>query len=188
MILANQKVRSIIQEFEYWNIKEHSRIIETNTLESWEKSRIFTLFVAKNLYARMLAKIRRKQGLGKKLLLHKPPLFIVAREGGSFKKSPRFDHCEFSGGRVSNSTFRGWRFFTRIQKFSWKRIIGINPLPRGASVGEFGKNLTPSKRRVWRNSWNKFADHYQNDNFSFVKTKRSRRDYDGFLSVFQVFK
>jgi hypothetical protein len=28
-------------------------------------------------------------------------------------------------------------FFTRIQEFSWKRIVGVNPLPRGASVGEF---------------------------------------------------
>jgi hypothetical protein len=38
--------------------------------------------------------------------------------------------------------------FTRIREFSWNRIIRVNPLPRGASVGELGKNLTPSKRRV----------------------------------------
>jgi hypothetical protein len=38
--------------------------------------------------------------------------------------------------------------FTEIQKFSWNRIVGVNPLPQGASVGEFRKNLPPSKRRV----------------------------------------
>jgi hypothetical protein len=42
-------------------------------------------------------------------------------------------------------------FFTKIQKFSWKRIVGVNPLPRRASVGEFGKMLTPSKRRTRQN-------------------------------------
>jgi hypothetical protein len=48
-------------------------------------------------------------------------------------------------------------FFTEIQKFSWNRIVGVNPLPRGASVGEFRKNLSPSKRRDCRNSWNVFS-------------------------------
>jgi hypothetical protein len=40
----------------------------------------------------------------------------------------------------------GGVFFTEIQRFSWNRIVGVNPLPRGASVGEFRKNLSPSKR------------------------------------------
>jgi hypothetical protein len=32
----------------------------------------------------------------------------------------------------------------------WKRIVQVNPLPRGASVGELGKNLSPSNlRRFW---------------------------------------
>jgi hypothetical protein len=39
-------------------------------------------------------------------------------------------------------------FFTRIQKFLWNRIIGVKPFPQEASVGEFRKNLTPSKCRV----------------------------------------
>jgi hypothetical protein len=38
--------------------------------------------------------------------------------------------------------------FTKVQKFSWKRIVGVNPLPRGASVGELGKSLAPSKCRI----------------------------------------
>jgi hypothetical protein len=25
--------------------------------------------------------------------------------------------------------------FTRIREFSWNQIVGVNPLPRGASVG-----------------------------------------------------
>jgi hypothetical protein len=43
-------------------------------------------------------------------------------------------------------------FFTEIENFSWNRIVGVNPLPRGASVGEFRKNMSPSKRRICRNS------------------------------------
>jgi hypothetical protein len=79
-------------------------------------------------------------------------------------------------------------FFTRIQEFSWNRIIRVNPLPRGASVGELGKNLTPSKRWVCRNSWDKFADHSQHENSSFVKAEHSWRDPDGLLSVFSGFQ
>jgi hypothetical protein len=33
-------------------------------------------------------------------------------------------------------------FFTEILILSWNRIIGVNPLPRGASVGEFRKPVT----------------------------------------------
>jgi hypothetical protein len=39
-------------------------------------------------------------------------------------------------------------FFTRVRRFSWKRIIGVDPLPREASVGELGKTLSPSKSRI----------------------------------------
>jgi hypothetical protein len=33
--------------------------------------------------------------------------------------------------------------FTKILRFSWNRIVGVNPLPRGASVGEFWKICHP---------------------------------------------
>jgi hypothetical protein len=33
--------------------------------------------------------------------------------------------------------------FTEIPKCSWNRIIRVNPLPRGASVGEFMKTRHP---------------------------------------------
>jgi hypothetical protein len=49
---------------------------------------------------------------------------------------------------VFTPTFQVRRFFTNVQKCLWKRIVRINPLPRGASVGEFGKIHTPSKRLV----------------------------------------
>jgi hypothetical protein len=39
-------------------------------------------------------------------------------------------------------------FFARVRGFSWKRIVGVNPLPRGASVGELGKILSPSKCQI----------------------------------------
>jgi hypothetical protein len=48
-------------------------------------------------------------------------------------------------------------FVTEFQKSSWNRIVGVNPLPWGASVGEFRKNLSPSKCRIWRDSWNEFS-------------------------------
>jgi hypothetical protein len=34
-------------------------------------------------------------------------------------------------------------FFTEILRFSWNRIVGVNPLARGASVGEFRKTCHP---------------------------------------------
>jgi hypothetical protein len=34
-------------------------------------------------------------------------------------------------------------FFTEILRFSWNRIVGVNPLPRGASVGQFRKTCHP---------------------------------------------
>jgi hypothetical protein len=34
-------------------------------------------------------------------------------------------------------------FFTKFPKCSWNQIVGVNPLPRGASVGEFRKTHHP---------------------------------------------
>jgi hypothetical protein len=34
-------------------------------------------------------------------------------------------------------------FFTKFLKYSWNWIVGVNPLPRGASVGEFRKTRHP---------------------------------------------
>jgi hypothetical protein len=34
-------------------------------------------------------------------------------------------------------------FFIEILRFSWYQIVGVNPLPRGASVGEFRKTCHP---------------------------------------------
>jgi hypothetical protein len=39
-------------------------------------------------------------------------------------------------------------FFTEIPKCSWNRIIGVNPLPRWASVGEFRKTRHPRNVEV----------------------------------------
>jgi hypothetical protein len=38
--------------------------------------------------------------------------------------------------------------FTEILKCSWNRIVGVNPLPRGASVGEFRKTFHPRNVEV----------------------------------------
>jgi hypothetical protein len=47
-----------------------------------------------------------------------------------------------------------------------------------SSVGELGKNLTPSKSRVCWNSWDKFANHPRDEDSSFVKVEHSWRDPD----------
>jgi hypothetical protein len=39
-------------------------------------------------------------------------------------------------------------FFTKFPKSSWNRIVGVNPLPRGASVGEFRKIHHPRNVEV----------------------------------------
>jgi hypothetical protein len=39
-------------------------------------------------------------------------------------------------------------FFTETPKCSWNRIVGVNLLPRGASVGEFRKTRHPRNVEV----------------------------------------
>jgi hypothetical protein len=114
----------------------------------------------------MQARLRKKLGSGEKILRWE--LSIYRGTGGLVPRNcldktvarNLEDACPLrrSEGDV----------FTRIQGYSWNRIVGVNPLPRGASVGEFGKTLTPSKHRVCQNSWDEFADHYRNDSFSFM--------------------
>jgi hypothetical protein len=50
-------------------------------------------------------------------------------------------------------------FFYQNSRVFVESDLGVNPLPQGASFGELGKNLTPSKRRVCQNSLDKFANH-----------------------------
>jgi hypothetical protein len=39
-------------------------------------------------------------------------------------------------------------FFTEILKCPWNRIVGVNPLRRGGSVGEFRKTRHPQNVEV----------------------------------------
>jgi hypothetical protein len=41
-------------------------------------------------------------------------------------------------------------FYQNLGYYSWIQIVEVNPLPRGASFGELGKNLSPSKSRSSR--------------------------------------
>jgi hypothetical protein len=52
----------------------------------------------------MLERFQRKRQSGEKKPYDAGSLFI-GRRGGSFKKLPRYDRCEFFGGRVSTPTF-----------------------------------------------------------------------------------
>jgi hypothetical protein len=52
---------------------------------------------------------------------------------------------------VSTRHSEGDIFYRNSEDLSWKQIVGVNPLPRGASVvEELGKNLSPSKRQSCR--------------------------------------
>jgi hypothetical protein len=65
-----------------------------------------------------------------------------------------------------------------------ERRIQISELEEMRFVGEPGKNLTPSKRWVCRNSWKKFANQLRDESSNFVKVRHSWRDPD----KSQVFK
>jgi hypothetical protein len=39
-------------------------------------------------------------------------------------------------------------FFTKFPECSWNRIVGVNQLPRGASVGEFRKTRHPRNANI----------------------------------------
>jgi hypothetical protein len=50
-------------------------------------------------------------------------------------------------------------FFTEILRLSWNRIVGVNPLPRGASVGEFRKTCHPRNVEIYEIRVMGFQEH-----------------------------
>jgi hypothetical protein len=50
-------------------------------------------------------------------------------------------------------------FFTEILRFSWNRIVGVNSLPRGASVGEFRKTCHLRNVKVYEIREMSFQEH-----------------------------
>jgi hypothetical protein len=58
--------------------------------------------------------------------------------------------ANFPGDACPLRRSKGDVFYRNSRFSSWNQIVEVNPLPRGASVGELGKNLTPSKRRICR--------------------------------------
>jgi hypothetical protein len=50
-------------------------------------------------------------------------------------------------------------FLTEILRFLWNRIVGVNPLPRGASVGEFRKTCHPRNVDVYEICEMSFQEH-----------------------------
>jgi hypothetical protein len=105
------------------------------------KSWSFRLFVAKSLSAKMQAKVRKKQGSGEKFLRWE--LSIYRGEGGSSRKPPRYDLCEFSGRRVSTPTFRGWPFLPKFKSFRGIGSSKSTRFPEGLVLGNSGKTLHP---------------------------------------------
>jgi hypothetical protein len=68
---------------------------------------------------------------------------IYRGEGGQFQEAASIRPLrDFWMARVHSDVPRV-TFFTEILRFSWNQIDGVNPLPRGASVGEFMKTCHP---------------------------------------------
>jgi hypothetical protein len=68
--------------------------------------------------------------------------------GGGFQEPASIRPLQDSRRMRVHSDVPRVTFFTRVRRFSWKRIVGVNPPPRGASVGELSKTLPPSKCRI----------------------------------------
>jgi hypothetical protein len=86
-------------------------------------------------------KVRRKQGPVK--IFYDVNLSIYRGEGGSFKKLPRFDRCEFSRGCVSTPTFLGWCFLPKFKSFRGNGSSESTRSPEGLVLGNSVKPLHP---------------------------------------------
>jgi hypothetical protein len=75
---------------------------------------------------------------------------IYRGKGGSFKKRISMTVAVFPGDVCPLQRSDGDVFYQNSRFYSWNRIVGVNPLPRGASVGELDKKLAPSKCRICR--------------------------------------
>jgi hypothetical protein len=111
------------------------------------KSRNLKFLVTKSSSTKISGNFQRKRRSGEKTY-DTCPLFLGVR--GIVSRN-RLDMivASFPGYACPLQRSEG-DVFTRIQDFLWNRIVRVNPLPRGTSVGESGKNLSPSKRRIYR--------------------------------------
>jgi hypothetical protein len=82
--------------------EEHNREIVPSKVD--ESLSLQTLSREKPSLRSRNQKFGEKRGSGENFFTVK--LSIYRAEGGSFKKTPGFDRCEVSGGRVSTLTFR----------------------------------------------------------------------------------
>jgi hypothetical protein len=57
--------------------------------------------------------------------------------------------------------------FTEILRFSWNRIVGVNPLPQGASVGEFRKTCHPRNVEVYEIREMSFQEQRTHEDLEF---------------------
>jgi hypothetical protein len=94
-----------IQKFERRKIKEDNRKTKKVIPSKIEKFSKLQTLCREELFAQMLLEFGESEEAVKKF--HGVNLSIYRGEGGSFKKLPRYDRCEQSGGRVSTPTFRG---------------------------------------------------------------------------------
>jgi hypothetical protein len=94
----------------------------------------------------MFANFQRKRRNGENILQRKRSIY--RGKGGSFKKRLDSTVVIYPEDACPLRRSEGDVFLPEFEIYSWNRIVGVNPLPRGASFGELGKNLTPSKRRI----------------------------------------
>jgi hypothetical protein len=106
--------------------------------DSWS----YRTFVAKNLGAWVTVK-KFGENKGSVKNFYGVNLSIYKGEGGSFKNPPWFDRCEFSRGRVSTPTLRGWRFLPRIKYFRGNGSSESTRFPEGLVLGNLVKPCHP---------------------------------------------
>jgi hypothetical protein len=154
MIFTIQNVRNKIHEFEHWKIKEDNRRTKSNNFESWESLEPPDPLSRRTFTRGCWQKFRESKESVKKFYGANPSIY--RGEGGSFKKPPRFDSCEFSGGRVSTPTFRGWRFLPKFKSFRGNGSSESTRFPEGLVLGNSVKPFTLETSDC-RNSWNMFV-------------------------------
>jgi hypothetical protein len=110
-------------------------------LKRFEESRKFANSEAQDEFPRRKRVTIRNKSKGAVKNFHGGSLLFIGARGGSSALASIKPLWGFRVTRVPSDVLR----VTFLPKFwfSWNRIVGVNPLPRGASVGEFRKTCHP---------------------------------------------
>jgi hypothetical protein len=138
----NQNTRNKTHKFERWKTKEHNRKTKKAIPSKIEKVSKLQTLCREKLFCEDASKTSEKARERWKNFTVQSSLFIGAR-GGSFKKLPRYDRCEKSGGRVSTPTFWWWRFLPEFKGFRGIGSSESTRFPEGLVLRNSVKALHP---------------------------------------------